>query len=655
MKSKLKKTIKRKITTGIILIALVAILIMGVSASWLNYNSTVNALRETMEETVIIAANQVVAELQAQINLVDQFSYNSVLLGESVTKEEKLTQLHNLEQSQNFTIVGIADVNGIDLESGRDVSVHEGFQKVKETGKPVFTEPTFLENSEDMVIYFIAPIMKDGKFDGVIMAGKDAKFLSDIVTNIRVGTGNAAILDKEGNTIAFADYELVKQKYNTQKDVVNDPRLKRLAEIEHDMTLGGEGFEPYFYGGVEKMMAYYPIPNTDGWSIDIAIVKEEFLGGTTEALKITVGIAVATLLIGIGYAIYLAGSIANPIKQMVDRLGKLAEGDLESEVPVISSGDETALLAASMKETITDIRFIIKDVIENLGAMAEGDFTITIEKEYKGGFQPIKEAMDRIANSLNKTLTEMNQSADQVAYGSEQVAAGAQNLSEGALQQSASVEELLASLNDISNHIANTANNAQNASEQTLNTSSRLKKSNQEMQRLVEAIEKINTTSAEIKDVIHTIEEIAYQTNILALNAAIEAARAGETGKGFAVVADEVRDLAAKSTNAAKNTTAMIEDSLKAIELGTSIAENTAESLLDAVESSDVVTEAVEKITNASTEQAETIRQITLGLDQISAVVESNSATAQESAAASEELSSQAQLLKEFTGRFQLK
>lgn len=235
---------------------------------------------------------------------------------------------------------------------------------------------------------------------------------------------------------------------------------------------------------------------------------------------------------------------------------------------------------------------------------------------------------------------------------SSQVAAGAQALAQGTTEQASSIEELSSTIAEISQKINNTANNAHLANLEAMSTNEVVSNSNNQMQEMKNAMNNINAKSAEISRVIKTIENIAFQTNILALNAAVEAARAGSAGKGFAVVADEVRNLAQKSAAAAKNTTVLIEETIQAVKHGADIADINSQTMLNVVDGSNKVRDFLNEIARASKEQSDAVSQITIGVDQIFSVIQNNSAMAEESAAASEELSSQAQLLLTHIGKF---
>lgn len=377
---------------------------------------------------------------------------------------------------------------------------------------------------------------------------------------------------------------------------------------------------------------------------------------TNNASLFLLGLLIVAVLIAVGIMANLIKGLTRPIYELEETAKAISTGNINNTI-TYESRDELGALADSFRRTCECLSAVIQDLSYLMNEMAKGNFDIRTSAEnfYVGDFQPILSSIREMNRNLSNTLHRINEASDQVASGSDQVSSGAQGLSQGATEQASAVEQLAASINDISEQVKQTSENAKKASEQVENAGADLQVSNQKMEEMIAAMSEISERSGEIGKIIKTIEDIAFQTNILALNAAVEAARAGSAGKGFAVVADEVRNLASKSAEAAQNTTHLIEGSMQAVENGTKIAGSTAEALLSTVESTKNAVELVEKITLAAENQANSIQEITQGMDQISSVVQTNSATAQESAAASEELSSQSQMLKELTGRFTLR
>lgn len=382
-------------------------------------------------------------------------------------------------------------------------------------------------------------------------------------------------------------------------------------------------------------------------------LSEEMTNRERLFMLVNITLVVVALLFSVIIALAIAKSITNPLKEIENAAKKMAEGDLGVDI-AYHSNNEMGNVCDSLRKTIQTLHTYIMDIQRGLSEVASGNFNIVPVADYKGDFVSLRDSIGIIITSLSETLSQINESAQLVSNGSEQFAGGAQALSQGAVHQASSIQELAAAINEISGQIQSAAENAADASQKAEVVGQEAAESNRRMQEMLAAMNEINNQSTEIGKIIKTIEDIAFQTNILALNAAVEAARAGAAGKGFAVVADEVRNLAGKSAEASKNTATLIEGSISAVKTGLQLANDTATVLEDVVDDIQAVAEKVDKISDASKGQARFISRVTEGIDDISSVVQTNSATAQQSAAASEELSGQAQILKHLVGKFVL-
>lgn len=375
---------------------------------------------------------------------------------------------------------------------------------------------------------------------------------------------------------------------------------------------------------------------------------------STVAIIIVIVVIAIALLMSVLLGIKIAAGIARPMAKCVDRIEKLAKGDLSSEIPVVDSEDEVKVLANATTGICLGLKAVVHDLSYGLGEMSKGNFAIASDapEAYIGEMVPLIEGVNGVIEGVSSLVSEVTKASSQVLSGADQVSNGAQILSQGATEQAASIEELSATISEVSRKINDNAQDANKAKSDSDIVLGKLEISNNSMSEMVEAMNDISDKAGEISKIIKTIDDIAFQTNILALNAAVEAARAGEAGKGFAVVADEVRNLAGKSAEAAKNTADLIAKTVNAVERGSLLADTTSNALKEVVSGVQTVGEVISNVSIASDEQAASISQITVAVDQISSVIQSNSATSEESAASAEELSAQAGLLQELIGKF---
>ncbi|WP_243112602.1 methyl-accepting chemotaxis protein [Caproiciproducens sp. NJN-50] len=652
------KSLKKKLIVcivGIIFVTSVLNLAVGIYASYKGITKNVESDLKSIGQTANIAIDTSLNNMKLNIRSVAESSE----IGKSgVSPSDLLKMLDTKKQQMGYQTLSLVNGSGTIFSddaslNGKNIADQEYFKKAL-SGETYLSGTTYDINKKLCVIA-CAPVSNDNDYQGIVMATLDPQVYSSIIKNIVIGTtGNVFITDKEGTLIANIRPALVESRTNFIQMAKTDSTYATAAVVYQHMAQGKSGVEVYSYETGDRICYYAPIKDTDGWAFGVVAPIVEM----TSPIWLSVfGLGLASLLcivLGVILSTVLSRSIANPILTVCDRLKLLSAGDLHTDTVEVKARDETAVLASSLNKTVLGLRGYIEEISHVLHEVAYGNMCVQAQKNFEGDFIPIQKSLAFIIEALNGILSEINGSSDQIASGSQQVSAGAQALAQGSSEQAGSIEELSKTIAEISNHVKQNARDAAEASGNMGRVRSEIEASNGHMGEMVSAMDRISESSNQIGKIIKTIQNIAFQTNILALNAAVEAARAGDAGKGFAVVADEVRNLAGKSSEAAKDTTVLIENTMHLVEEGSKIANQTAESLSAVVESIQTVSERVDSISGATLQQSDAVGQVSSGVTQISDVVQTNSATAEESAAASEELSGQAQVLKSLVGKFQL-
>lgn len=654
------KSIKAKILVSMILTVAISLSLIGGVSCILGYNGTQNAIESSMSETASITAERISYQLQEYMTVAKEAGTIARIANPETPMADKQALLQQKVDTYGLLRYNLLDMNGVSAFDGNDYSSRTYFQESIK-GNTWVSEPLVSSVTGELTIIVSAPVWKDGiansEVVGVVYFVPPETFLNDIVASIQISEGGSAyMLDAQGNTIAHKNAENVINQENTIQDAKSDSSLEALASIESKMISGDTGFGQYSYGGTRKLIAYAPVPETNGWSLAINAPTSDFTEATIRGILITLALLVVTMIVTLLIAMRLARGIGTPIRACTDRLNLLSQGDLDAPIPDFQSKDEVGELVASTKIIIGALSTIVKDIDQFLSQMGNGNFTADsqVAELYIGSFVPLLTSMRQIKSKLNDTLLQIHESADQISSGASQVSDGAQALAQGATEQAGSVQKLTDTIKDISENTQKTAAISKQSQSRAEQAGGEVTRSNELMQDLTIAMGGINDSSNKISQIIATIESIAFQTNILALNAAVEAARAGDAGKGFAVVADEVRNLASKSDQAAKETKELIETSVNSVEGGNKILNEVTEALQKTTDLAGLAVGDMVKVAEMVTIVVESIAQVAEGLEQISGVVQANSATSEESAASSEELSRQAALLNDLVNQFKL-
>ncbi|WP_283608911.1 methyl-accepting chemotaxis protein [Faecalispora anaeroviscerum] len=664
-----KKSLRSKIILFVGIPVILSYLIVGSTILMIVRDNVSQLTNQQLASDSKAASRQIENFFQQYMALPDQLSKNAEVqkmmttIGQGHVMEQYtgFASLYNTMKNMvgkdtNIQSLWVADVDAkqfVDTqgESAKNFPTSERawFAEMKKRGGITMTDPYEVYTTKKRVVSIVAPVFQPNTNEIVGAVGLNLTLdnLNQIIGNYKLGSTGFYILMSAGGQVI---YHPVQDNVNKSLDDVDLSDNFKQAATSHT-----EGLLQYTSGTTHSHGYLSPVGDT-GWVIATGLPDAEFYANYNQIVWIWSVVMLVSMVLVLLMILFISQRLTAPIKQLEKAASEVAEGNLNVTVSV-KSRDETGQLAQAFERMVAqlrDYRDYIQEIAGTLETMAAGDMRIHLQQDYAGEFAPVKQALLDISSSLCTTLSSIDEIAAQVNSGAEQVSSAAQALAAGATQQAASVEEL-------SSMIAHIDESARENAENAENTVAVFEKSNQQFQSISRSVElleghmrEISNSSAMIMGITRTIEDIAFQTNILALNAAIEAARAGTAGKGFAVVADEVRNLAAKSAEAVKRTAELLEKSGQTVELGVTAVNEVSGTIQSVIEMGNQTNTAVVGMGKSAQEQAEAVTQISEGLSQISAVVQTNAATAEESSASSAELSNQAEVLHQEIRKFQL-
>lgn len=531
-----------------------------------------------------------------------------------------------------------------------DPTDRDWYTKAVDAKKAVVSDPYIDAKTKELVITISKPIFHDNGDISVVAADIFVTSVIDIAKSDVDGGYYPILIDAAGDVVvhrndAYLPY--VDDEENEHYTKAADLSFASLIDYENDKTYNApdENGQASIYA--KESVGDY------GWIIMYA--QDTYSFYLAEIWLVAIFFAVLVVLIAINTIILniRINHKLKPLSEMKKAADSMKNGQL-SYISGYRKNDEIGSACLAIEEANGMLKSYVSDIDKKLSLMAGGKFNNEITLQYIGDFADIRDSMVKIRNSLKDTLSQIETAAGQVSEGSAQLAAGAQELSDGAAMQASAIDTLSTNCELVSDKVKTTADNANRANEIVSEMGEKVNLCNDSMNKLSQAMQDIGEKSGEIKKIIQTVEDIAFQTNILALNAAVEAARAGEAGKGFAVVADEVRNLAGKTADAAALTSQLIEHTVEAVANGTELTTDTAEAMVTLVDSANEAVSIVNSITSDANAESNELANITDGVEQIANVIQRNTATAEESAASSEELSGQATILKSLTDRFEL-
>ncbi|MBU2510738.1 HAMP domain-containing protein [bacterium] len=656
MKSRQKLSISVKIIALTLSLLLVSILVPAILVYVNTQKAVLDATQKELEQTSLLTQKALISWIGfLKMDIQTMGSLNTVLsstktsfIGKASRKGAEKQLLKKIEEFKFYESLSIADKDGTVVVTTNskllDTNISkQAFYSPTLQGKTSVSTLSLNDVSGAVNFIISSPIDENDTPVGLVFGQIDlGYFEADFIKPIKIGnSGFISLIDQTGRYISFPD-----QSKLLKENAANDGFIKRILE-------SSEGVLSYQTEGQGKISTFKQVPET-GWRVVVTAVSSELLAPLNRLTMINSIVALVMIVLAVLVSIWAARKIKNPLVKAVAMINAMSKGDFDKRIDV-QTRDETEDLANSMNELANDLKTAVTAINGVMGMVARGDLSKTIDENLQGDLQTLQLSINESINLLSETIFHVVTTSSQVKTGTDEILSAAENLANGNSQQAASLEQITSTMNEIEGQTAKNDENAIKARDLANRALETVRDGNSRMNHMQKSMEKINETSANVSKVIKVIDEIAFQTNLLALNAAVEAARAGKYGKGFAVVAEEVRNLAGRSAKAAKNTSELIETSIKEVENGVKSSDQTAEVLAEITNGVEKITDLVAEIAVASTEQKMGISEVNKGLALVNNVVQQNSSIAEETSSSSQELSASAHRLEDLVRNFTLK
>ena len=602
--------------------AILLMSLMGSVAYSLSYQTQMQMVQTDVNRASALASENLSNQLQNYMNVTSIAGTDSIIRDSSASISDKEACIDRYVQTYGFTSGNLLDQNAVSLFDGTDFSDRDYVQRAL-TGEVCVSDITLSRYTGTYGVSIAAPVQSaSGDITGVIYFRIDNDFMTSIVENLKISRNSSAcIVDANNQIIAHENPELIM----TEAAASND-----------------------------GICASVPVNNTNGWTLVITAPESDFTGAMTTMIRQFVIWDIIAVVAALIIAMLFANSMSKSVLTVKNAMLSISQGDLSCSLTKTKRKDELGVLQNTAASLVEMLQHIIGEANQILGSIAHFDLTTGEMNSYPGAFNSLADSVNAIRQMLTRMIIDIQSSSANVKSGSSQLAEATQLLSEGTVSQTSSIEKLVMDMNNVVDSINQNSENGNLINERLNTLDTKIQDSSQQMEHLLRIVDQIEEMSSDIQKIVGTIDSIAFQTNILALNASVEAARAGENGRGFAVVAEEVSSLASRSSDASKKTGELIEKCITGIAQAKESADVTASALESIVTDSAEIARSFDSISEATREEARKANSIRMEINNISDVVQSNSSTAQETAASTEALSQQAQTLEAMTSRFRV-